>query len=707
MIVQTQQAFAAALTILAEAKDWVVDVETDGFSAFGSNLICGIGIMPVGRPDQAFYFPFRHKQGINLTKKQLAELMEVMSSRRMLVGHNIKFDLGFMEKDGLVVESVAYIVDTAMMVRLTSPTWVRRVGLEDTIRSDYGEKAASYDPEAKAVLKSNKWHKDFSLADPFTLGYYCIKDIQFCDLIYRDRMEIIKKTGQIDIFERQVELTPVLYRMEKRGVPIDNRYSQKAYRILEARIVMLEQEAYKIAGKEFGLGSRKQVTEVFNAMGVHSPVKTAKTKEESWSESALITINHPLAGILRQRQALKTLASTFFEPYLDMITLHCSFLQYGTLTGRLSSNNPNAQNIPRGIVLLRDLLTKLTPDERIEVMRLVDALITTKGYEIDAPTFDDEVWDLWGYLSDQKFLEDDPTMIHARRQFVPRKGYRMIGFDYSQMEVRVFLSYLDSDKARELLHSGTSDFHAEGAKVAFKVDETHESWEFYRQAAKALTFGITYGQGLKKIATQLGFIRKFKQEIVDNGGLEVMRRKKKVWVKLESMSPEQLTMHATDLGKVEAKKYRDEYFANMEGSRLFLNKVMKTIETRGWVKNKFGRLYKIEKDFAYKGINYLVQGTSADIMNERIVEVDKYLRDKKSNILLQVHDELVLEVHESEVGEVPYMVQQIMETNSLDIPLKVEIEEFPVSWAVKEPRVAIEGALLNCSQKEYDELEAA
>jgi DNA polymerase I-like protein with 3'-5' exonuclease and polymerase domains len=219
-----------------------------------------------------------------------------------------------------------------------------------------------------------------------------------------------------------------------------------------------------------------------------------------------------------------------------------------------------------------------------------------------------------------------------------------------------------------------------------------------------LTFGITYGQGLKKIATQLGFVRKYKQEIIDAGGIEVIRRKVKTWVTLKSMKDSQLQKHAETLGKVEAKKYRDEYFTNMEGSRAFLNKVQKTIEARGWVKNRYGRVYKIEKDFAYKGINYLVQGTAADIINERIVEVDKYLKDKKSNVLLQVHDELLLEVHESEINEIPYQVKLIMEENTLDIPLRVEIEEFPVSWAVKESRVAIEGALLNCSQKEYDEM---
>ena len=669
IIVEAPEQFREAIRVLSERLDWTVDSETDGFDPYNLNELCGIGIMPTGDEDHMYYFPFRHKQGTNLPIENLKELMEMMSTRRMLVGHNIKFDLHFFSREGLDVDKIRLLVDTAMMVRLTEPTWTRRVGLEETIRSDYGEKAASYDPIAKKALAQGKWHKDFSLSPISLLGPYCLEDILFTDRIYRDRLDKIKSSDQIDIFERQVALTPVLYRMERRGLQIDEAYANVAVQKLKDRIESLRLRAHKLAGEPFLITSGQQLGKVFNdKFNIHSPVLTEKTQRESWSEAALITINHPLAGIVRQAQSLRTVKSTFMEPYCDMKICHPSFNQFGTITGRLSSSNPNAQNIPRGITILAD--DKLTPDRREKVKELVDAIITTKGYDMDAPEFDDEVWDLWGYLSDEEFNEADEKQIHARRNFVARPGYRLVGFDYSQMEVRVFLSYLNTDKATTLLYSDATDFHGEGAKVAFKVDEDHPNWAFYRQAAKTLTFGIIYGQGLLKIATQLGFIRKYKS--------------------MGHSAAESIT-----LGKAEAKKYRDEYFANMDGSRTFLNQVGQTIKSRGWVKNRYGRKYTVERDFGYKAVNYLVQGTSADIMNERIVEVDKFLADKKSNILLQVHDELVLEVHDSERDSVPWKVQEIMETNTLNIPLKVEVEEFPVSWAVKESRIATKQGLLD------------
>ena len=94
-------------------------------------------------------------------------------------------------------------------------------------------------------------------------------------------------------------------------------------------------------------------------------------------------------------------------------------------------------------------------------------------------------------------------------------------------------------------------------------------------------------------------------------------------------------------------------------------------------------MYKIPVDFAYKGVNYLVQGTSADILNERMVEVYDYLKDKKSNLLLQIHDEVVCEIHVSELREIPLQIKRLMEENSLNIPLKVDIDVCEGSWAVK------------------------
>ena len=121
----------------------------------------------------------------------------------------------------------------------------------------------------------------------------------------------------------------------------------------------------------------------------------------------------------------------------------------------------------------------------------------------------------------------------------------------------------------------------------------------------------------------------------------------------------------------------------MVGSKDFFNKVVDVVKNRGWIKNKYGRRYIIDSKFAYKGVNYLVQGTSADILSERMIEVSKYLEDKKSNILLQVHDEIICEIHESELSIVPFKIREVLEQNSLGIPLKVDMELCINSWANK------------------------
>ena len=111
--------------------------------------------------------------------------------------------------------------------------------------------------------------------------------------------------------------------------------------------------------------------------------------------------------------------------------------------------------------------------------------------------------------------------------------------------------------------------------------------------------------------------------------------------------------------------------------------MVQKVETRGWVKNRYGRIYKIDKNFGYKGVNYLVQGTSADIMSERMIEIHKYLKDKKSNLLLQVHDEVICEIDKDEVQEVLPKIRELLKVNTLGIPLDVDMEVCEPSWATK------------------------
>jgi len=632
MIVDNTTDFADVLAQLRYSDTWIVDVETNGLDYFGMNQICGIG---VAIEDYAYYFPVRHQQGTNLPPAALEELMTAMNLRKTLIGFNVKFDLHFLAQEGLDVTNID-LIDVLVMVRLTEPASVKDLGLTHTIKRAYGDTAAEYDITTKKELRKNKWHKDFSLAPPSVLGPYCVKDVEWTRRLYADRMKQITESNQKEIFGMEKKLTKVLFEMEGRGVAIDNNYASESMDKIEQRKQEIEKQIFASVG-EFNINSTAQLCDVFNDQGIYSPVMTPKGKQ-SWGEAALIQINHPLAGLVRQYRTLEKLRSTYIEPYLETPIMRTSFCNWGTLTGRLSSREPNLQNIPRNYFRLSN--EELSNDKLQAVRTKVAALVASKGGTIETELSDATI-QTWGYLGDEYYDEEDTTQIAIRRLFIPRPNTTLVGFDYSQMEVRVFLSYLQNAEIDQLLEQSNVDFHGEAAKLAFGVDEESSDFKFYRQMAKAITFGTIYGIGRNKLSVQLG------------------------------TTP------------IEAGRYKKQYFDGLKGSREFFNSVVKMVEMRGWIKNRYGRLYRINPELGYKGVNYLVQGTSADILSERMIAVSDYLADKKSQMLLQVHDEVICEVDNSELDEVPQTIKGLLEENSLGIPLYVDMEECTPSWATK------------------------
>ena len=625
---------------LQSSTAWVIDVETNGLNPYGANQICGLGICSYdGESSFNYYFPFRHQQGENLTEAARQEVIgwlnEIPST---LIGYNIKFDLHFLANEGLIIDRQR-LIDVLVMVRLTEHTSIRDLGLTDTIKRSYGEEAASYDIDTKKYLRANKWSRDFSMAPPDVLGEYCKKDVWYTQKLYNDRLPQIQQSGQTEVFDMECELTKVLFDMERRGVIVDTDYANGVSKKLMLRKEEVAQSIYNQVGHEFNISSTQQLGEIFTGMGIQSPVKTPKEKE-SWSEVALVQIDNELAGLVRQYRSLEKLQSTYINPYIETAELHTSFCNWGTLTGRLSSREPNLQNIPRTHFKLSD--RSLSDEERDIVRGRINAIVSSKSKgELSDVELSNTVLDTWGFVGDESFDESDVDQVAVRRLFIPRPGYTLVSFDYSQMEVRIFLSYLHNTEIDELLNRDDVDFHSESAKIAFDIKEEHAEFKFYRQMAKNITFGILYGLGNKRLAQQLST--------------------------------------TTD----QAKAYKQQYFNNIHGSRSFINRVISTVESRGWIKNRYGRIYRIDNTLGYKGVNYLVQGTSADILNERMIYVHEYLKDKKSNILLQVHDEIICEIHDDEIRELPQQIQLILEANSLDIPLKVDIDVCDGSWATK------------------------
>jgi len=611
----------------------VVDVETNGLNPFTKNQICGIGLGTL--EGDTYYFPFLHQQGGNLPQTCKVDFIKFLNTVDSLIGYNIKFDLHFLAREGLIIEDQD-LVDVIVMVRLTESSEENDLSLTKTIIRSYGAEAAQYDIETKKYLKTNKWHKDFSQAPVDVLGPYCEQDVKWTATLYRDRLEQIRHTKQESIFKLECELTKVLYAMEHEGISIDTKYANEIAKKIQIRQEQIMQQIFAEVG-DFNINSTQQLSEVLNNNGIFSPRQTPKGAQ-SWDEAALIQINNPLAGLIRQYRALGKLFSTYLEPYLESAVQHTSFCNWGTLTGRLSSREPNLQNIPRNHFKLTTV--DLNDAERQIVRGRVNALIASKG-GLTNLDLDDDVVDTWSFIGDESFDEADEAQIAIRRLFILRKDYSLVAFDYAQMEVRVFLSYFQNEEIKQLLSRSDIDFHGEAARLAFNIKEDDNEFKFYRQMAKAITFGTIYGIGSNKLALQLGTSAK------------------------------------------QALEYKRKYFEGLKGSKNFFDSVVQAVIVRGWIKNRYGRVYKIPKNFGYKGVNYLVQGTSADILNERIIEIYKYLKGTRSNVLLQVHDEIICEIHKDELTMVPYEIKKLMETNSLDIPLYVDMEVCTPSWATK------------------------
>jgi len=628
-------------SVLEVAPTLVVDVETNGLDAYKSNQICGIGVGETNPDGLVQYYPFRHHLGENLTFEAFQKLISILNqSVKSYIGYNLKFDLHFLQKDGLEVVSKE-LIDVIVMVRLIEHSDIKELGLTPTGKRAYGEKAVQYDIDTKKLLRSNKWNKDFSMAPPDFLGEYCKKDVTLTARIYNDYLKKIEKTGQNKVFELEKKLTKVLYKMEELGISVDKNYAITTKTVLLDRLAEVKQEILSLCNKteeEFNISSPKQIGEVFNGMGIESPVKTGKGND-SWNEAALININHRMAGLIRQYRTLEKLGSTYLDPYLETDVMHTNFCNWGTATGRLSSREPNLQNIPRNHFKLHE--RDLTDQDKTDIRNTISAMVAQKGITMDTELSDD-VLSTWSFIGNDNYNASDDKQLAIRRLFVSRPNYSLVGFDYQQMEVRVFMSYFRNETIDAILNKEDVDFHSEAAKLAFGVDESSPRFKEYRQYAKAITFGTIYGIGNKKLAQQLGTTPR------------------------------------------EAGKFKKQYFEGMEGSKDFFDKVVRKVELQGMVKNRYGRQYKINPQFAYKGVNYLVQGTSADILSERMLVIDDYLLDKKSNLLLQVHDEIICEIHDSEFNTIPYKIQSLLEDNTLDVPLKVDMEVCSPSWATKE-----------------------
>jgi len=409
----------------------------------------------------------------------------------------------------------------------------------------------------------------------------------------------VEDGGLLNLYEEiDLPLVPVLARMEQAGVKIDGNALIDMSSRLDGQIDAKAKQIYDCCGTEFNISSPKQLGDVlFNKLNLPKPVKYGKGKTISTAVDVLesLAATHDAPRLVLEYRQLSKLKSTYVDALPTLLNpltgrLHTTFDQTGTATGRLSSANPNLQNIP---------------------------IRTELGREI-------------------------------RAAFTAEPGHVLLAADYSQIELRLLAHFSKDSLLVEAFRRG-DDIHTLTAAQVFGVPPLMVTPDHRRQA-KVVNFGIVYGLSAFGLSQSLG------------------------------------------IEPAEAKRFIDAYFEKYQGVRAFIDKTLEEARREGKVRTLFGRIRPIpdinSKNFNLRGfaertaVNTPLQGTAADLIKIAMIRLDKAIRQRslKSTMTLQVHDELVFEVPESEVEEMKILVREQMEkVHSLSVPLLVEIGVGP-NW---------------------------
>lgn len=385
-----------------------------------------------------------------------------------------------------------------------------------------------------------------------------------------------------EIFENiEVPLTPVIKKMQDRGVKIDVGYLKKLSDEYHTELDSLQKKIWEFAGEEFNINSPKQLGEIlFGKILLQTKGKKTATGNRSTKESELEKVRdaHPIVPLLLDYRELQKLLSTYIDSIPEKVStddgrLHAKFIQTGAVTGRFSSQDPNLQNIP-----IKSELGK-----------------------------------------------------RIRNAFVAEKGFKLMAFDYSQVELRIAAFLSGEQKLIDIFKSG-GDVHTGVASFVFKVPPEKVDAEM-RRRAKVINFGILYGMGVNALKTNLG----------------------------------------TD--KAEAQKFHEEYFTNFQVLANFLEKTKAEAAKNGYTETFFGRrryfpgiiskLPFIRAASERMAINAPIQGTSADLIKLAMIRVNELFEREKlaadATLILTVHDELVFEIRESEVEKMRPKIIDIMQ----------------------------------------------
>lgn len=578
--IESIDALQALLKDLSNAKAVCVDTETTHVHPMKA-LLVGIGL--AANEQDAYYIPLN---GLIAKDEIIARLLPFFENPRIgFYGHNIKYDLHVLKRAGIEIATISS--DTILSSYLLN-AHQRRHSLDELTAAYFGKKKI----ETTELLGKGKNQLHMGQVAIEKVAEYCCEDVEYTTKLKGVLDKEIESRGLKNLLDTiEIPLIKVLAKMEQRGIFLDTELLKKLSVDANKEIDALQEQIYILAGEPFNLNSPKQLSEVlYQKLGIRAPKKGRTMPSTSADVLEWLALEYPICQKLLDYRTLEKLRSTYIDTLPEEVNpetgrIHCTFNQSVAATGRLSSQDPNLQNIPVRSELGLKIRSSFRPEKSD-----------------------------WSFLS----------------------------ADYSQIELRILAHVCEDAGLLDAFHNNL-DIHAYTASEIFRIPLEQVTNEM-RQQAKAVNFGVIYGQQAFGLSQTLGIPISSAQAFID----AYFRRYKGIKDYIESTKE-----LARKTGKAVSLTGRERLLPDINSS----NQMMRTAAER-------------------LAINTPFQATAADIIKMAMINIDSWLTERKlqASMLLQIHDELVFEMPDSEIDELQTAVKKLMEeVFVLKVPLIVKI----------------------------------